>query len=557
MKETAKQRVQNSFARVNSTARDIDSRIFISLANETQALEQLDESKPLSGITFAAKDNIDFQGLLTTAACPSWAIEPSHSASVVARLEAAGATCVGKTNMDQFATGLVGTRSPYGVPINPLNSSLVPGGSSSGSAVAVARSLVDFALGTDTAGSGRVPAAHNGIVGLKPTRGLISTTGVLPAVRSIDCVSIFARTIADAWQAFEHATGFDKSDPFSRTAPASRLSVPVKRIGIPNALIFDSDIDRNAWSKALQSLSSIELVEIDIAPMQEAAELLYNGPWVAERYAAVGAFLEKMPEDADPTVASIINGGKELTAVAAFEASYRLAAINKICDEIWQSIDLLLVPSVPGLATLAEVEEDPVGRNSRLGTYTNWVNLLDQCALTVPTAKREDGLPGSVTFIGPAGADAVLAATAATCYEAPLAAAEAAANANFLDIAVVGAHLRGQPLNWQLTRPGGVFVRSTYTSPSYQLYAIANSVPPKPALVNAKNGERIEIEIWRLPYAAVGELLSQIPAPLGLGTIQTEDGGSVHGFIAEPRAMEGATDITVYGGWRAYRASLA
>lgn len=549
-------RVKNSFERINETHRKTDSKIFISIANQEQALGNVQDSRPLSGLTFAAKDNIDVQGLSTTAACPSWSKTPSENATVVSRLIEAGASCMGKTNMDQFATGLVGTRSPYGTPTNALDPALVPGGSSSGSAVAVARGLVDFALGTDTAGSGRVPAAHNGIVGLKPTRGLISTTGVLPAVRSIDCVSIFARTIAEAWKVFEHARGVDPTDPFTRAGATTACSFPVRRIGIPDTLEFDSNVDRKAWLAALDKLSDVELIEIDISRLQEAAALLYDGPWVAERYAAVGEFLETGPADADPVVSAIISRGKDISAVEAYRGNYQLAAIQTACAELWNTIDILLVPSVPGLATLEEVAADPVGRNSRLGTYTNWVNLLDQCALTVPTVKRDDNLPGSITFIGPAGADALIAATAAQYFETPLQIAEDAANAGFLDIAVVGAHLTGQPLNWQLTQPGGKFLRTTQTSEGYKLYAIANSAIPKPALVDSGSGAAIEVEVWRLPFAAVGELLAQIPSPLGLGTLTLIDGTSVKGFIAEPKAVDGATDITGFGGWRAYRASL-
>ena len=560
MSDSARQRVAAAFDEIARIATTEDANIFLSMADRESALAQVNEQLPLAGLTFAVKDNIDVAGLPTTAACPSYSYLPRRHATVVERLVNAGATCVGKTNMDQFATGLVGTRSPYGVPLNPLNPQLVPGGSSSGSAVAVARGLVDFALGTDTAGSGRVPAAHTGIVGLKPTRGLISTSGVVPAVRSIDCVSLFARDLDMAWQAFLPARGFDYQDPFSRPNSPAPFVHPNLRVGIPSRIELDSAVDRNAWDQALTQLRNhlgVETIEVDCTALYDAAALLYEGPWVAERYAAVGAHLDSEPADADPIVARIICGAKDHTAVATFRAQYQLAELHRLADRLWQQIDILMVPTVPGLATLAEVAADPVARNSRLGLYTNWVNLLDQCAITAPGPLRDDNIPSSITLIGPGGADALLAATAARWQGADVPPdAQTELRSAYLDLAVVGAHLRGQPLNWQLTEPGGCFVRTTATSADYRLIALANSNPPKPGLVHSETGQPIEVEIWRMPIASIGGLLRQIPPPLGLGTLHLIDGSSVPGFIAEPRALNGADDITTYGGWRAYRASL-
>ncbi len=556
--ETARQTIEDTFDRIDVARRDVDDAIFIAVADRDRTLASVDGEGPLAGLTFAVKDNIDVAGMATTAGCPSFGFQPAVSATVVARLTGAGATCVAKTNLDQFATGLVGTRSPYGIPINPVDARLVPGGSSSGSAVAVARGLVDFALGTDTAGSGRVPALHNRIVGLKPTRGLLSTAGVVPAVRSIDCVSIFARDISTAWSALEQARGFDASDPFSRRAPTPPPPSPLLRVAVPSVVDLDTDLDRAAWEEALASLRNlaIEVCELDISFLCDAGDLLYGGPWVAERLAAVGDFLRTEPVDADPTVARIILGGDEFAAIDAYRAQYQLAHYKQRADALWHDIDVLLVPTAPGLATLDEVAADPVGRNTRLGRYTNWVNLLDQCAIAVPGPDRTDGLPFGVTVIGPAGADATIASLAADLVGEHLSAAVTEAATGWLDIAVVGAHLTGQPLNWQLTDPGARLVTSTVTAASYRLYALANSQPPKPGLVHVDDGgAAIEIEIWRMPRDAVGGLLARIPAPLGLGTLQLADGRTVHGFIAEPRAIEGADDITHFGGWRAYLAS--
>lgn len=536
--------------------------MFLSLCDDPAGSDRLSGAGtvavdgPLAGWTFAVKDNIDVAGLPTTAACPSYAYVPDASARVVHRLEDAGATCIGKTNMDQFATGLVGTRTPHGPPPNAVDPTLVPGGSSSGSAVAVALGVVDVALGTDTAGSGRVPAAHNRIVGLKPTRGRLPTLGVVPAVRSLDCVSVFARTVADAWAAFEALDGPDAEDPWSRPTQPVPVVGPTLRVGVARAPDLDGELDRRAWDASMSRLAALDQVvveEVDIGALVEVGNELYEGAWVAERHAAVGTFLETHPPDADRTVSAIVLGGAGHSAVDAHEARYRLAEARLVSHRMWQGIDVLAVPTTPGPATLAEVAADPVGRNSRLGTYTNWVNLLDQCAISVPGADRPDGLPFGVTLLGPAFADPTVARLAARLEgERPSAPLDRAASAGWLDLAVVGAHLGGQPLHHQLTDRSARFVASARTARQYRLLAMSTS-PAKPALVHVgEGGHDVEVEVWRLPIAEVGEFLRGVPPPLALGTIELEDGRSVHGFVAEARAAEGAVDISDFGGWRAW-----
>ena len=541
-----------------------DPAVFIATADRDRALAAIDESLPLAGLTFAVKNNIDVEGFDTTAGCPSYAFRPDRSATVVRRLLDAGATCVGVTNLDQFATGLVGTRSPYGVPRNPIDARLVPGGSSSGSAVAVARELVDFALGTDTAGSGRVPAAQNRIVGLKPTRGLLPMTGVVPAVRSIDCVSIFARSVGLAARALDACAGFDGADPWSRRAGAAPLTMPTLVVGVPAIdAAFRSSQDLAAWRSsvaALGMLDHVELVDVDISALIEAGDLLYGGPWVAERYAAVGSFLDTEPSDADPTVSGIIRGARRHSAVDAYKAGYHLAEIAGRAAEMWTVADVLMVPTTSGVATLEEVAADPVGRNNELGRFTNGVNLLDLSAVAVPGCDRSDGWPFGVSLIGRAWAEPTLIDLVARLGAedggpdvAPF------AGPSTVDVVVVGAHLRGQPLNWQVTDRGGRFVRATATAPVYRLYAIAGSPPMRPALVHVGadgGGASIEVEVWRLPAAEVGAFMLQIAPPLGLGRVELADGTQSVGFIAEPRAVRGATDITIHGGWRAFLATI-
>ena len=532
-------------------------------------------SLPLYGVPFVIKDNIDLAGVPTTAGCPEFSYTPAESAPVVAQLIAAGAIPIGKTNLDQFATGLVGVRSPYGVPRNPFHPEMIPGGSSSGSACAVAAGLVSFSLGTDTAGSGRVPASFQNLVGVKPTRGWFSTRGVVPACRSLDCVSVFALTVDDASAVAGIAAGFDAADPFSRSSSAElppTLS-DTFRFGVPsvNQLEWFGDTQNPAlFAEAVCALESLggTRVEIDFAPFRDAARLLYEGPWVAERWSAIRDFHADHAEAIFPVTRKIIEGGAKPLAVDAFEAFYKLAALRRAADATWEKIDTLLLPTAATIYTRAQLEADPITLNSRLGHYTNFANLLDTAAIAVPAGFRPDGLPFGITLFGPAWSDARLAslgnrfhrATAktlgATGQPLPSLAAppSVSAKTNDLHLAVVGAHLTGQPLNHELTQRGGRFVRSTHTSTCYRFYALSGTTPPKPGLVRVAPGAGapIEVEVWSLAPAAWADFVAAIPPPLGIGTLLLADDTSVKGFIAEPAALEGATDITHFGGWRAY-----
>lgn len=525
-----------------------------------------DARGPLHGVPFAVKDNIDVAGYETTAACPAAAYRPDQSAAAVARLEAAGAMVVGKTNLDQFATGLVGVRSPYGAPRSVFREEMISGGSSSGSAVAVGAHLVSFALGTDTAGSGRVPAAFNGIVGLKPTRGAIPCSGVVPANRSLDCVSVFAGTTADAVRVLDVAAGIDAGDPFSRTGTAKAL--PAKpRLGVPAAPEFFGDAQAEAaFAGALEAVrQDFEIVPFDFAPLAQTAALLYGSAWVAERTHATRHVAR---EAMHPVTREIVAGGDGYSAVDAYDALYRAAAARREAEALWAAFDAILVPTTPTIYSVAAVEADPITLNSRLGTYTNFVNLMDLAAIAVPAGFRADGLPHGVTLIAPAWTDAALAHLggrlhASLCPEygrdrTPLAAADAAPDGGggFVDIAVVGAHLAGMPLNHQLTDRGGVLIETTRTAPGYRLFALAGTVPPKPGLLRdpSVTAGGIELEVWRLSTEAFGAFVEEVPAPLGIGTVTLADGRTVKGFIAEPYGLDGAEDITAMGGWRAYRA---
>jgi allophanate hydrolase len=523
------------------------------------------EHLPLFGVPFAVKDNIDVAGLPTTAGCPAFAFVPGVSAHVVQKLQAAGAILVGKTNLDQFATGLVGTRSPYGAVRNAIDPSYVAGGSSSGSAVAVALGLVSFALGTDTAGSGRVPAGFNNIVGLKPTRGLLSTQGVLPACRTLDCVSVFAHNVRDAWSVVQAAAGFDAADACSRSIEMLGVKCRALRVAVPEPLEFYGDGQaEHAFAQALaqlQAMPGIEIVRIPFAPFAQAAQLLYAGPWVAERRAALGAFFDQHPQEINPTVRSIVAQADKYSAVDAFNAVYRLAALRREAEALMADVDFMVVPTTPTMPTLAAVAQDPIARNSELGYYTNFVNLFDMAALAVPSAARADGLPAGITLIGPAGSDHRLAAAGQAFLALPgqVAGTVAADPLPFseptVQLAVVGAHLDGQPLNWQLLERGARKLCTTRTSASYRLYALAGTVPPKPGLVRVgRGGAPIEIEVWELPVRHFGRFVAEVPAPLGIGSVELEDGSTTKGFICESWALAGAEDITNYCGWRAYLA---
>lgn len=543
----------------------------------TERLESLEAQRlasgsldglPLYGVPFAIKDNIDAAGMPTTCACPAFSRVPERSATVVERLEAAGAVLIGKTNLDQFATGLVGTRSPHGAVPNTFNAEFVSGGSSSGSASVVARGLVPFALGTDTAGSGRVPAGFNNIVGLKPSRGWLSTSGLVPACRTLDCISVFALTVGDAETVATIAGGYDAADPYSRrnpcTAPVSVGTRP--KLAVPDEPEFFGDVQNQAvYEQALAKLrqGGAEIVPIDFAPFAELAELLYYGPWVAERTLAVEGV---EPEQINPVVRGIVQSGHDYTACDAFRAEYRRAELARTINDLLDGFDALVVPTSPTLRTLAEMDVEPVRYNSQFGTYTNFTNLADLCALAVPAGFRSDGLPAGITFIAPAWHDRALSALGQRWQETlalPLGAtgqplpstSTAMPPEGCVRVAVVGAHLTGMPLNFQLTRRNAVLVEQTTTSPEYRLFALPDSVPPKPGLARVVSGAPIIVELWDVPTARFGEFVAEIPPPLGIGNLKLSDGRWVKGFICEPWALENARDITEFGGWRAFIAA--
>lgn len=529
---------------------------------------------PLYGIPFAAKDNIDAAGWPTTAACPAFGYAAHEDATTVRRLREAGAILIGKTNLDQFATGLVGTRSPYGPVSNAFRSEYISGGSSAGSASVVARGLVPFSLGTDTAGSGRVPAAFNNIIGLKPTRGWLSTTGVVPACRTLDCVSVFALTVVDADEIATIAGGYDASDPYSRAFPAASSKTLPLRLAVPDSLEYFGDAQaEKAFNQAVDAWRSLgaEIRPIDFSPFAQLAALLYEGPWVAERYAVAESLLERDPEALHPIIRSILSTATQFNAVDAFKYEYRRAALARRINEALEDFTALLVPTTPTIYTTAEVLDDPVRLNSRLGTYTNFTNLADLSALGLPAHFRDDGLPTGVTLIAPAWHDRTLAELGKRWQQhlsLPLGATDRAfaaaaietkpsPSASTVRLAVVGAHLTGMPLNHQLTSREAVFVERCRTASTYQLYALANTTPPKPGLVKAMtNGAPIEVELWDVPIDHFGSFVADIPAPLGIGSLELEDGRIVKGFICEPIGLQSARDITSFGGWRAYLASL-
>ena len=526
---------------------------------------------PLAGLRFAVKDNIDAAGQRTTAACEAFAYKPAAHAAVVHKLLSAGASLLGKTNLDQFACGLNGTRSPWGAVPNAFDPSYVSGGSSSGSAYVVATGQVDFALGTDTAGSGRVPAGLNNIVGLKPSKGLISTRGVLPAAQSVDCVSIFARTVGLAAQVLDAARGYDAQDPYSRPLPlASRPFPAAFRFGVPDKLEFCGDaLAETAYHEALARLRELGGVEVRISfePFAQAAALLYESALVAERYAAIRDFFDAHEAEVMEPVRSIVGKGRAYSAADLYTAQTQLRALGQRAREVWAGMDLLCVPTAPTHYTIAQMQADPVVLNRNLGAYTNFVNLLDYAALSVPSSIRPDGLPFGITLIGAAGSDWQLAELGQRYHHAtgltqgatgqPLPAPQPIPGitpAAVVRVAVVGAHLSGMPLNSQLTERGAQLVARTTTAPHYRLYALAGTVPPKPGLQRVADGEgaRIVVELWEMPLEHYGSFVALIPAPLCIGTLALEDGGSVQGFLCEARALIGAQDITRHGGWRAY-----
>jgi allophanate hydrolase len=532
---------------------------------------------PLYGVPIAIKDNIDLAGTPTTAACPDFAYTPEQSAYAVQRLIDAGAIPIGKTNLDQFATGLVGTRSPYGAGENAFNSEYISGGSSSGSAIAVAVGQVSFALGTDTAGSGRVPAAFNNLVGVKPTRGLVSTRGVVPACRSLDCVSVFTLCAADARAVLDVLAHYDAQEPFTRRKPAcveSQLPTQGMRCGVPRAdqLEFFGDAEyARLFATSVNQMRELgaDVREIDFSPFLAAARLLYEGPWVAERYLAIREVMEQKPQSVFPVTREIIAGGNRPSALDAFTASYRLAELKRASEAVWSQVDVILTPTAGTIYRIDEVNSDPVCLNSRLGYYTNCMNLLDLCAVAVPAGFRDDGLPFGITLCAPAFQDNALLEIANSWQQARACSMGATGVAlpeyewpqqhagKYVQVAVCGAHMSGLPLNHQLTERGGQLLARTRTAPGYRLYALPGGTPQRPGLVRATRGARIEVEVWDVPLETFGSFVAAIPSPLGIGKLELEDGRWVCGFLCEEHAIHAATDVTELGGWRAYLAQRA
>ncbi len=542
-------------------------------ANALMARAPKANSLPLWGIPFAAKDNIDASGFPTTAACPAFEYDADADAVVVARLRAAGAILIGKTNLDQFATGLNGTRSPYGAPRSVFNSDYVSGGSSSGSAVAVAAGLAAFALGTDTAGSGRVPAAFNNIVGIKPSPGRVPNTGVVPACRSIDVVTVFAANVADGIAARAVMDGFDAGDPFSRKA--GRTPLPARpRVGVlmeKDKEFYGNSAYAALYEEAVARAEALgaELVPFDYAPFRQAAALLYQGPWVAERLAAIKDFFATNADAMDATVRTIVGGAEKFSAVDAFEGRYELGRLKQLTLAEWAKVDVLLLPSSPDIQTVEAMKADPIALNSRFGLFTNFANLLDCSAIAVPAGFTAAGLPFGVMLVAPQDCDDALAPFANAMHQAVATGSGldrakaipdiAPSATDRIKIAVVGAHLTGMPLNHELTTLGGTLVEETRTAPSYRFFALKGTVPPKPGLQRVAEGEGagIIVEIWSLPAAGFGTFVSKIPAPLGVGKLTLVDGRQVTGFLCEAVALDGAEDISGFGGWRAYIASKA
>ncbi|MFL1461234.1 allophanate hydrolase [Roseococcus sp. DSY-14] len=526
-----------------------DPALFLHLRPEAEVVaEAASATGPLAGVPFVVKDNIAVAGLPMTAACPDFAHVPAEDAPAVARLRAAGAVVLGKVNLDQFATGLNGTRSPHGTPRNARDPALIPGGSSSGSASAVAAGIVPFSLGTDTAGSGRVPAMAQGLVGLKPSLGLVPTRGLVPACRSLDCVSVFAHTVADAAAVLEHLAGPDAEDPYSRPPPphwrAQEAAPPAWTLAVPHEdqLVFDSGAEEFAAVVARAGALGARVVRVDIAPFLDVARRLYDGAWVAERTSALRQRVTERPDTLHPITRAILQGGLSRLAVDAFDDFHAAAGARLLARRLFATADALLLPTAPGIPSVAAMLADPVALNSRLGTYTNFVNLCDLAALAVPAG-------AGVTLVGPAFSEGRLAGLGAALLgeslpDRPLAPGEA-------ELFCIGAHMAGLPLNHQVTALGGRFLRAARTAPQYRLHDLGS----RPGMLRGAPGAAIAGEVWALPEAAIGALLAQVPPPLGFGRVSLEDGTAPLGFLAEAAGVEGAADVTALGGWRAVLAA--
>ncbi|ODB87153.1 allophanate hydrolase [Candidatus Thiodiazotropha endoloripes] len=546
-------------------------------AHYLDRLQQLDLARfPLWGIPFAIKDNIDLNEIPTTAACIEFAYTPTASATVVERLIAAGAIPVGKANLDQFATGLNGTRSPWGACRNAFKPDYISGGSSSGSAVSVALGLASFSLGTDTAGSGRVPACFNNLIGLKPSRGLLSTKGLVPACRSLDCITLFACDTDDANLVLSVAEAYDADDEYSRNNPFQNQKRhygerqgPLKIGVIPGQQLnfFGDQAYQQAYRDTLKQLETdgIEFIEIDYQPFAEAARLLYEGPWVAERYLATQPLIDDNPQALFPVVREIIEPGKALQAGSLFEAQYRLSGLKAICNRQLAAVDCLLTPTAGTCFTIEQMLEEPILRNSQLGYYTNFMNLLDLASVAVPTQMTASGLPFGITLVGDAFTDRALLSIAkrihrqfelkigASQYELQSTAQPSVGDYNKIDVVVCGAHLQGLPLNWQLTERGATLKAKTKTAPIYRMYALPGGPPARPGLIlDEAAGGAIEVEVWSMPQSQFGGFVAAIPSPLGIGKLKLADGTQASGFICESYAITGAEEITGYGGWKAY-----
>lgn len=545
-------------------------------AAEARSLGAFDpEHKPLWGIPFVVKDNIDAAGTPTTAGCPVFAYDATDDAFVVAQLRDAGAILIGKANLDQFATGLVGIRSPYQPPKNSIDPEIVPGGSSSGSAVSVGHGFATFSLGTDTAGSGRVPAALNNIIGLKPSLGALSASGVVPACRTLDTISIFALTVEDAYTAFRAAQDYDAKDSLSKHFSFGALTALPSSftVGIPSPdtiEFFGDEIQKASFHHSIEMLKELgaTIVEIDFQPFYDVAQLLYEGSWVAERHSVIEHLLKSNPADVHPVTTQVVSKALNFSATDAFRDQYKVADLKRAVEPILATIDILCVPTIPTYYTVDDLAKDPVQPNSNFGTYTNFVNLLDMCGIAVPSAARTDGRPGSVTFLAKAGRDGFIASVASKLHQQasvklgatdwPL--EQVAPKSEYLTddemgILVCGAHMSGLPLNHQLTDLGGRFLKQAKTSNCYNLYSLAGGPPDRPGLVRANRGRHIAVEIWAIPKSAFGTFIAQVPAPLGIGTVTLDDGAEVKGFICENIGLKGATDITHFEGWRKFVAS--